>query len=321
MSTPLVTVVIPSFNHGRYIDEAVGSALASEIDGLEVVIVDDGSTDETGERLRAMATDPQVRVYEQENQGAHAALNRALSLATGEFIFILDSDDAFVPQRVPRLVEALRSDRSAAIAASWIQIVDADGKELGVKEGWSNLPPWPPPSSGPYLTGLGDPVLALLETNYISTTSNLALRREMIDRHGLRFLALRYAHDWDFILSACRHGGIALVEEPLIRYRVHGDNTIKEGAQAGVGAMRFDIQWTVARHAYQVLKRSNTGLAMDELVRLAWNSMPSFGCDAVLDQLLVLRGTSPAPPPAYDGLLDAGQPFREAAIQTLASAP
>ena len=199
--------------------------------------------------------------------------------------------------------------------------MDAEGRELGVKEGWSNLPPWPPPSSGPFLNGLGDPVLALLETNYIATTSNLALRREMIDRHGLRFRELRYAHDWDFILSACRHGGVALVEEPLVRYRVHGDNTIKEGARAGVGAMRFEIQWVVACHAYQALHAATVDSAINELTRLAWNSMPSFGCDSILDQLLVLRGTSPDPSPAYEGLLSVGHPFREAAVQALASAP
>lgn len=318
---PSISVLIPSYNHADYVAHAVGSALAAPVKDLEVIVIDDGSTDDTPQRLEAYVADPRVRLYRQDNIGAHAALNRALDLARGEILFVLNSDDAFHRDRIPRLVAHLASHPGTALVTTWIRIVDHAGLETGIKRGWSNLPPWPPPTRGPYLSELRDPTLSLLETNYISTSSNLAFRRELVVQGGIRFFPLRYAHDWDFALAASHRGRIDLVEEPLIDYRVHGSNTIAEGSAESAGRMRFEILWVVARHAYQVLQKSNTDLAMDDLVRLAWNSMPSFGCDAVLDQLLVLRGTSPDPPPAYDGLLDAGQPFREAAVQALASAP
>lgn len=321
MSQPTVSVLVPSYNHGRFVEEAIESALASEVDGIEVIVVDDGSTDDSRERLRVVSRDDRVRVFEQENRGAHAALNRTLENARGEFLFILNSDDAFPPKRIARLVEELRTHPEAALAASWIQIIDVDGNELGVKEGWHNLPPWPPPTGGPYLSDLGHPALALLETNFVSTTSNLAFRRSLVEEHGLRFQPQRYAHDWEFILAACHHGGLRLVPEPLVKYRVHADNTIKEGAGTEVGPMRFEIQWVVARHAYRLLGSSlGGGHGFDELVRLAWNSMPSFGCDEILDRLLVLRGRSAQPPPAYDAIIDPSHPFHRAAVATLAAA-
>ncbi len=130
----------------------------------------------------------------------------------------------------------------------------------------------------------------MLETNYIATTSNMAFRRSLICDHGLRFRNLRYAHDWEFILSACHVGKIRLIPEPLVEYRVHASNTIKEGSDSGTGQMRFEIQWVVARHASRILKHSGRGhVSSDTLVSRAWNSMPTFGCDGVLDRLLVLR--------------------------------
>ncbi|MCU0305407.1 MAG: glycosyltransferase family 2 protein [Thermoanaerobaculales bacterium] len=316
---PSVTVVIPSYNHEAFVGAAVASALASEgVDSLEVVVVDDGSTDASRDRLEAFRGDPRVRLNYQDNAGADAAINRGCELARGELIFILDSDDELAPDRVAVLGERLRANPAAVLAASWIRVVDAAGAELGVKQAWRTLPPWPAPSAGPFLSDLGDPRLALLETNWISTTSNMAFPAALLRDHGLRFLPLRYAHDWDFALAASRLGGIELVETPLVSYRVHGANTIGEGDAAGQGRMRFEIQWVVARHAAGLLRsaaRSDAELV--HLRRLLAASAPTFGRDSVFDQLLLLRGLDPTSPASYDALLEAGHPFSTAAIELL----
>ncbi len=230
MSPPTVSVVIPSFNHGRFIGRAVDSVLGSSFTDLELVIVDDGSTDDTLQVLRPYRTRPGVRVRTQENRGAHAALNVGLSLAEGRLLFVLNSDDAYHPERIRRLVDLFSEDSRVVLAASWIEVIDATDGSLGVKRGQHNMPPWPPPSAGPLLSQIPDLELALLETNFVSTTSNVAFRRSLLDEAGLDFLPLRYTHDWEFILAACHHGRLALVEEPLVRYRVHDTNTIREGA-------------------------------------------------------------------------------------------
>jgi hypothetical protein len=313
-----VSVIIPSYNHEAFVGRAIESVLASNTIDLEVVVVDDGSTDSSRERLKTYQGDDRVRVYLQDNRGAHAALNRGLELARGDLMFVLNSDDAFDPRRIPVLARRLEENREAALAASWIEVVDADDAHLGFKEAWRTLPPWPAPTSGPFLSALGDPRLALLETNWISTTSNIAFPAAIVREHGLRFAPLRYAHDWDFILSACHLGTIELVEEPLVQYRVHGTNTIGEGTDEGQGRMRFEILWVVARHAMRLIRSSSTSDA--ELVHLREalsTSAPTFGCDAIFDQLLLLRGGEELPPPAYEALLEPGHPFSKAAIEVL----
>jgi len=322
MSPPAVSVVIPSYNHGRFIAGAIDSVLGSFFTDLELVIVDDGSTDDTLQVLRPYRSRPQVKVRTQENRGAHAALNVGLSLAEGRLLFVLNSDDAFHPDRIRRLVERFNEDPDVVLAASWIEVVDADDGPLGVKRGHHNMPPWPPPSAGPLLSALGELELALLETNFISTTSNVAFRRSLLDEAGLDFLPLRYTHDWEFILAACRHGRVALVEEPLVRYRVHDTNTIREGAAQATGEMRFEVMWTVCRHAATACADAAArGHTEDDLTQRMWRSLPRFGCEALLAELLTLRGIDAAPPASYDALLQASHPFRRAAVAALAAMP
>jgi glycosyltransferase involved in cell wall biosynthesis len=320
MSLPAASVVIPSYNHGRFIGEAVESVLESPFSELELVVVDDGSSDDSLDRLEPFRADRRVRIEAQPNRGAHAALNRGLELARGEILLILNSDDVFAPERVTRLVELFEHQPETVLAASWIEVIDADGVSLGVKRGYRNMPPWPPPTHGPMLSDLGDPELALLETNFISTTSNIAFRRALIDRHRLRFCSLRYTHDWDLILAACGRGRCAVVEQPLVKYRVHGDNTIREGADRAKGEMRFEVMWTVCRHAASTVNRAVArGRDGSDLRHRLWRSLPRFGCDALLAELLALRGIDADPPPSYDALLESTHPFRRAAVATLAS--
>lgn len=322
MSLPAASVVIPSYNHGRFIGEAVESVLGSPFAELELVIVDDGSTDDTLERLEPYRADRRVRIVTQPNRGAHAALNRGLELAHGEIVFILNSDDAYDRDRIPKIVGVFEQKPDTAIAASWLQVIDAEGATLGVKRGAANMPPWPPPTGGPMLSELGVPELALLETNFISTTSNVALRRTLIDRQRLRFRPLRYTHDWDLILSACGHGRCEVVAEPLVRYRIHGDNTIREGAENAQGDMRYEIMWTVCRHAAVTVAGATAhGHDRADLERRMWRSLPRFGCDSILAELLALRGSDTHAPPSYELLLEPKHPFRRAAVATLATMP
>lgn len=322
MSLPAASIVIPSYNHGRFICEAVESVLGSPFSELELVIVDDGSTDDSLDRLEPFRADRRVHIEAQSNRGAHAALNRGLELARGEVLFILNSDDVFAPERVARLVEIFERQPEAVLAASWLEVIDGVGDSLGVKRGHHNMPPWPPPTDGPMLSDVGDPELALLETNFISTTSNVAFRRALIDRHRLRFRPLRYTHDWELILAACGHGRCVVVEQPLVKYRVHGDNTIREGAERARGEMRFEVMWTVCRHAANTVGAAvGRGRDAADLLRRMWRSLPRFGCDALLAELLALRGTDVDPPPSYDALLEAAHPFRRAAVATLAAMP
>ena len=94
-----VSVVIPSYNHAAYIREAVDSVLSQSLSDLELIVVDDGSQDESLDIL-AGYSDRRFHLYTQLNQGAHAAINRGLHAAAGDYLAILNSDDAYHPQRL-----------------------------------------------------------------------------------------------------------------------------------------------------------------------------------------------------------------------------
>lgn len=313
---PRYSVLIPSFNHAEYLEEAVRSALEQAEAEIEILILDDGSSDGTAELLGRLQALPGVRTSFQKNTGAHLALNRLLEQARGQYCAILNSDDLFLSGHLQRLSEKLEIQPNAIIASSWIRIIDRKGREIGLKRGWENLPPWPRPAAGPTIEDLENPTLALLQTNWVSTTSNMLFRRKEILERNLRFLPLRYCHDWDFLLQAAHFGSIALVPEALTAYRVHGSNTITEGREADEGRalMRWEILSTLARHAAAILRRHP--LEEDLRPRLL-RSLPDFGRPNLLLELLALRGNSEAAPYAYDALLKPGHPLREAALRAL----
>jgi len=322
MSGPQYSVLMPAYNHEAFVAEAIESVLSAPVDDLELLVIDDGSNDGTADELQRFAADPRCRVSRQSNTGAHATLNRLLDQARGRFIFILDSDDVFEPDRIVRLAEALEAHEHAMLAASWITIVNDSGAELGVKKAWSNMPPWAPPGPTPHLSDLADPALALLEANWVATTSNFAFRRGLVTDHGLRFADLRYTHDWDFLLTAAAIGGIVLVEEPLLRYRVHCQNTIREGNKdpAADALMRLEILWTLGRHTGAIVERAvRQGFDRLDLEQRIARSQPRFGGESLSIQLRALRGSSPGVPPAYNEVLTPRHPWRDAAIDVLMS--
>ncbi len=327
----LVSVIIPSYNHEHYVGEAIDSVLACSLPAdceLELIVVDDGSTDRSLEVLSGYAPDRRVVVLTQSNQGAHQALQRGLEHASGDYLFLLNSDDRFHRERIRAFVARFEADPTLLTLTSWIRLIDAAGQELGVKEAYRNLEPWPPRHRGGRLADLGDPRLALLETNYVSTSSNLAFRRELLHDTRVRFPALRYTHDWYFALAAATAGPLQIVEEPLIDYRVHASNTIKEGAEAtgpavGQRRMEFEIAWTLGAHSASLraeVARDESGHRDLDLARRQWRSLPPFVSEGSFAQLLQLRGTNPDVPKVYRELLDPDHPLHAAASTPEATA-
>ena len=131
----LVSVVIPTYNRPDYLSQAVQSVLAQAYPHIELVIVDDGSTDGGAAAkevlkpyLSSPTNSPKV-VYEyQENQGIGGAVNRGLALAQGEYIQRLDDDDRLLPEKIARSVEVLRANPSAGLIATGYYLIDAQGK-------------------------------------------------------------------------------------------------------------------------------------------------------------------------------------------------
>ncbi len=274
-----VAVVIPSYNHAAYIGEAVRSVLTQTLDDFELIVVDDGSTDDSRAVL-AGVRDARLTVIAQANAGAHAALNAAIDRAGAPVVAVLNSDDAFHPERLARAVAALTADPAVGLVGSWVEIVDAQGAVLGIKHAWRDCEPWLLAQPARSLRAGDDPRDALLGEHWLATTSNFVFRRAEWARLG-GFRPLRYAHDWDFALRLAAEHRIALLEAPLLRYRVHATNTIREDR----AAMVLEICWCLAVHLPRLVRQPWFGAAPERLEQLA-HSLYTYGCEDVLTVLL-----------------------------------
>lgn len=229
-SAPLVSVVMPAYNHERYVAAAIDSVLNQTVTDLELIIIDDGSTDRTGDIARGYE-DPRIVYHYQQNQDAFNALNRGMGLSRGRFISIINSDDVYVLNRLERLLEKQKQTSAACIFTDVVPVDDA-GNELGHDQlPWRN---WHERNREYYFNSK-DLYQGFLHGNYMVTTSNLFLTRELAERVG-GFCALRYLHDYDYmfrILLAAESDTIYLHDEKLLYYRIHGANTLSEAAIIG----------------------------------------------------------------------------------------
>ena len=281
---PEISVIIPSYNHATYIGHAVESVFAQSHTDFELIVVDDGSTDNSLEVLSGFS-DPRLMVLTQPNQGAHAAINRGLRAATGEYLAILNSDDLYHPHRLAKILEVLKADRQVGLVGSYIEIIDRHGKSLGIKHGYADSSPWLLEVPERSFRAGSDLHKALLTENYWSTTSNFVFPRRWFEAVG-EFRPLRYAHDWDFALRMASVARMVLLPEVLMRYRVHAANTIREDR----AAMIFEICWCLAVHlpehlADRAFADISTAPIVDELL----HSIYTFGLERVLSVMLLQR--------------------------------
>ena len=219
-----VSVIIPAYNHAQWIASAIQSVLNQTYTHWELIIIDDGSHDQTWQVIQAFQH-PQLHcVRHTVNQGAPATLNQGLNLAQGEYLTILNSDDSWHPQRLERLIE-LAEAQNADFVASSAQI---EYSHQHTQPKWqSEFVDWYQDlqqelySSRDFLT-------ALIKGNFLLTTSNFFFKRKVWD--SLKgFRELRYVHDYDFALRVCGSGFLtAYSPDILLAYRQHDSNTIHE---------------------------------------------------------------------------------------------
>jgi glycosyltransferase involved in cell wall biosynthesis len=280
---PLVSVAIPSYNHAPYLFEAVRSVLDQTLDDLELIVVDDGSTDESLLVLDGIQ-DRRLTVIQQENRGAHAAINRALSEGSGEFVAVLNSDDVYTRDRLAKLVELLRDRPDVSLVGSHIIVVNRSGRPTGLKRGYESLEPWLLEQPDLSFRAGTDLHAALLTENYLATSSNFVFRRDSFDELG-GFLPLRYVHDWDFALRLSTLGEVALLPETLLKYRVHDHNTIRQD----LGAMAYEICWCLAVHLprhLDMLAEPDGDLSPHRVEQLLC-SIYTYGLEKVLATMLL----------------------------------
>jgi GT2 family glycosyltransferase len=220
---PLVSVLMPAFNHASYVGAAVESVLGQRYANLELIVIDDASTDATWTVLQTYA-DARLHVSRHEsNRGAHATLNEALYLAQGKYVAILNSDDVYHPDRLQVLVDAAEAagveDYFAFTGLAFIDEIDRFVPEDERARAYWRL----------FRDCRDRPErLWFVVGNPAVSTSNFFFSRSLLDRVGA-FSPLRYTHDWDWALRAASVQAPVWVRRQLLRYRVHPGSTLGEG--------------------------------------------------------------------------------------------
>jgi len=202
---PLVSAIIPTYNNAALVAEAVDSALAQTYRPLEVIVVDDGSTDDTAARLAAYGE--RIRVVRIEHAGPAVARNAGIRAARGEFIAFLDSDDLWLPEKVARSAAPLLADARVGVVYTGTRVYDLTvGRE-------QRVPCYD-------LSGRIHREV-FLECRGVST-STIITRRICLDDVGLFDETLLRAQDWDLFIRLAERYDFRFVPETLTIRRVHG---------------------------------------------------------------------------------------------------
>jgi glycosyltransferase involved in cell wall biosynthesis len=243
----MISVVIPVYNHERYLADAIHSCLlCNEV--TEILIADDGSNDRSREIIRffAMRFPNKIRDLTDEpavNIGAHSRINSLCAEASNTWIAILNSDDRFEPGRFRNFKEFARYTRADLVFGN-CAIVGPENELLGYKYGLYT-PEYPVPNEIDVAAVFRENLwlLALLNQNFVATTSNIVFKKSLFERlEG--FGAYRYIHDWDFLIRAAAVYNVAYNPNMWMDYRIHPSNTISENAfkvKAEVKAMMSDL--------------------------------------------------------------------------------
>jgi glycosyltransferase involved in cell wall biosynthesis len=240
MADSLVSVVIPTYNRAYCIGRTINSVLAQTHRRLEILVVDDGSSDGTAETLAgAYGGEPRVRVLRQANQGVSAARNHGLRAATGEFVALLDSDDLWLPWKLEAQLACLAAASEAGMVWTDMDAVGPGGEVLQRRflttmygayrwfdredlfERWmsfSGVHPALSETIGEPRLYVGDIFSEMVLGNLVHT-STVLLRRDRLERVGGFDPTLRRTgEDYDFHLRTCREGPVAYLDVASIHY-------------------------------------------------------------------------------------------------------
>jgi glycosyltransferase involved in cell wall biosynthesis len=200
-------VVIPAYNASSTIERTVRSVCAQTFENFEVVVIDDGSTDDTADLVAAIG-DPRVRCQSISNGGVSTARNLGLRSAVGEYVAFLDADDCWLPTKLAVQVDALGARPEVGLCFVGIRRVDTELRTIGCTRAQSH----------------DDYCAALLLYSSIVAVSSALVRKEAAESIGGFDPAFSQCADWDFWLRLCRRTPFLAIDELLVLYRMSPDN-------------------------------------------------------------------------------------------------
>lgn len=261
MASPyaLVSIIIPTYNHAHFLGEAIESALSQPGAPIEVIVVDDGSTDDPAS---VVSRYPGVRLIRQENAGLAAARNAGWRAAVGRYLVFLDADDRLVPGAVPSNLDFFARHPTCGFVYGRYRFIGPDGM---VRNDAS-------------FVGIGpDPFASFLAMNTIGMHATVMYRREAVEEAGGFDPTLRACEDYDLYLRLSRLHPVASRPELIAEYRIHGANMSRD--------VPFMLTWALAtlrrqkpaalgnpahRRAYRAGIRAWKRLYAEQQLRRTW---------------------------------------------------
>ena len=209
---PMVSVIIPAYNCADIIKDAIDSVLAQTLTDYEIIVVDDGSSDDIERVVHSF--DFPIKFIKQDNGGAAVARNTGMKAASGKYIAYLDSDDIWLAGKLKSQIDFLENNSDIGIVCS---------------DGYRWTPP-EEPEAGELLSYLRGrlplrPTLDFMFKMHLINTSSVVFRRELVDVVGFMNKSLKHGQDFEYYMRLASKKPWAYLNIPLMAYRVHSKNT------------------------------------------------------------------------------------------------
>jgi glycosyltransferase involved in cell wall biosynthesis len=231
----LVSVIIPVYNSEEYIAEAVESVLGQSYGNFEIVIIDDGSTDNTLSILEPYRVAPHFRIIRQANAGPSSARNQGIRYSQGKYCAFLDADDIMMPERLKLQVDAMEEQKDIGLVYTDLMTFNKEGIIHRTKKAFTN------PYSGNVLD-------KLLVENFI-TTSTVMVRKSCFDEVPLFDESISHSEDYKMWLNIAERFKLGYVDLPLVKYRYHANSLSCDRVVIGKSSYRV-VQEFWEQHEY-----------------------------------------------------------------------
>ena len=268
MNAPAITVLMPVYNAEKYLAEAIDSILNQSFDNFELLIINDGSTDNS-EKIILSYSDNRIRyVKNEKNIRLIATLNKGIEVAKGKYIARMDADDVSLLNRLRVQFEFMESNPDVALCGSWFELI---GDRTGIAK---------------YVPGHNEIMMRMLYQCHFCHPS-VVMRKSMIDTFEVKFdAAYIHAEDYEFFVRIGEKYKLANIQTALLKYRIHGksvsagnktiqnnnSNLIKKRLFEKIGLVisEYDIEFfrTVMQHEYELTKDylHKAELLLDKLI-------------------------------------------------------
>lgn len=267
ISLPIMSVVMSVFQGERFLSQAIDSILEQTFRDFEFIIIDDGSTDDSGSILESYRrSDSRVRVYSQKNSGLICSLNRGCELAQGQYIARMDADDIAVRNRLGSQLYYMQEHPAVGVLGSAVEFIDQTGRALRI-------------SRNPLENA--DIQRALMDSDVLFHPAVMMRKDAFVSVGGYRNVV--HAEDYDLWLRIAESYELANLPEVLLKYRIHS-------AQVSVRTCRQQALGAVAAQAFALARRNGMPDPLSSMTAITSASLTEIGVTKAAQERGVAKG-------------------------------